>query len=120
MILYCVPAFHKILSKKWAQKKLDQIQRGYLIRIIRGYRTTSTAAAQIISGIEPLYLSWLYKANVFNVKQDKKIPEQLLNLEIETAVSPLLAGHPSYFSNCLLDNCSSRNHHYAIYTDGSS
>lgn len=38
-ILYCASAFQDTLHKQWAKTKLAKIQRGFLLRITRAYRT---------------------------------------------------------------------------------
>lgn len=119
MILYCAAVLEDTLHKRWAQEKLSQIQRGYLLRIIRGYRTTSTAASQIVAGIEPLFLTGLYKANLSNMKQGRKSPQYISHLQLEVPVHPLSAGHPSLHIPGFNEICTVKFHRYSIYTDGS-
>ena len=71
LLLYCAPAFQDVLDKKWAQAKLFQIQRGFLLRITRAFRTTSTDAVSIIAGIEPLHLAALSKSKRSGIKKKK-------------------------------------------------
>ncbi|GBM63507.1 hypothetical protein AVEN_73787-1 [Araneus ventricosus] len=38
------------------QKKLDSMQRQFLLYITGAYRTTPTAALQVVTGLQPLHL----------------------------------------------------------------
>ena len=59
ILLYCICAFQDILTKKkWAQRTLSQIQRGFALGISKAYCTVSIDAALILAGIELLYMTW--------------------------------------------------------------
>ncbi|GBM57626.1 hypothetical protein AVEN_36615-1 [Araneus ventricosus] len=45
---------HNMTSR--LQKKLDSIQRLFLLYITAAYRTTPTAALQVVTGLQPLHL----------------------------------------------------------------
>ena len=66
------------VENNWAKRKLEQIQRGFLLRIVKGYRTISNEAAQILSAIKHLYLTGLMIADVSNVKGGRRVPNYLL------------------------------------------
>ncbi|KAJ4443463.1 hypothetical protein ANN_05132 [Periplaneta americana] len=117
LILYCVSAFQNILHKKWVQNKLIQIQRGFILRITKAYRTTSTDAALVIAGIPPLFLTAMAKAEISNVKRNGIFIEQESYLEVEKRSHFQLTGHPKDFHRAS-NTCTDR-HEYNIYTDGS-
>ena len=119
LLLYCVTAFTDILHYKWARLKLSQIQRGFLLRIIRAFRTISTEAALIIAGIEPLYLTALLKAQLINIKKGRELFMENSHIEMEEPATALSVGHPSIFPNIVIDELCENNHCYHIYTDGS-
>ncbi|KAJ4443296.1 hypothetical protein ANN_04964 [Periplaneta americana] len=117
LILYCVSAFQNILHKKWVQNKLIQIQRGFILRITKAYRTTSTDAALVIAGIPPLFLTAMAKAEISNVKRNGIFIEQESYLEVEKRSHFQLTVHPKDFHRAS-NTCTDR-HEYNIYTDGS-
>ncbi|GBN44721.1 hypothetical protein AVEN_113112-1 [Araneus ventricosus] len=60
-------------------KKLDSIQRVFLLYIIGAYRTTPTAALQVVTGLQPLHLQ---------IKQEVTYTE-LLEQDLHPTFSPL-------------------------------
>lgn len=56
IILYGAPVWHEALTRLKYKNMLSGIQRRALLRIASGYRTVSTAAIQVISGIPPISL----------------------------------------------------------------
>lgn len=107
------------MQKKWLQKKLGQIQRGYLLRIIRGYRTISTEAAQVVAGIEPLFLTCELRASISNLKRGRRIPEYVSSFQLQETVNLTKLGHPALHQMYFKDSCEIGNHHYSVFTDGS-
>ena len=92
-MLYCASAYEHVLNKKYAQKKLSQVQRGFALLICKGYRTRSTDAALVIAGIPPLYLSGLYSAGVSDIKRKRK--NNFQNCTFDYTMPFLAAGHPA-------------------------
>ena len=97
---------------------MEQIQRGFLLRVIKGYRTISNEAAQIICAIEPLYLTGLMIADVSNMKRGRRVPDYLAHLSIETPENLIFAAHPSLHIEIMHHSCR-YTHYYTIFTDGS-
>lgn len=112
-MLYCASAFQDILNKKYAQKKLLQIQRGY------AHRTVSTDAALVIAGIIPLHLSGLQAAGISDIKRNRKSDFENIRFDCHHPVSFLTAGHPGTHHEHLVTEDCDQNHTYKIYTDGS-
>ena len=68
--------------KKWPQKKLPRIQRGFVLLIARAHRTVSTDAARIVTGIEPLHLTCLFRARLINIKKGREYSDQIPTCEM--------------------------------------
>ena len=119
MILYCVSAFSEVLTKKWSQKKLLQIQRGFALKISRCYRTTSTDAAGTLSGIEPLYLTGIHRVNVTNIKKGRLEFNHDNGWEIERPSHHTASGYPAHEIHPI-QRCCQQEHDLHIYTDGST
>ena len=119
LILYCVSAFQHILNKKWVQKKLMQIQRGFILRIIRSYRTISTDAALVIAGIAPLYLTATVKAELYQSKKNGTLSRDTIHFEVEKKAHFLAVGSPWNHINFVFQTTCISRHDVDIYTDGS-
>ena len=68
---------------------------GLVLRIARAYCTVSTDAAQIVTGIEPLYLIGLFRARLINIKKGCEHLDQIPTCEMEQKAHFLTSGHPS-------------------------
>nr|CAH7729394.1 unnamed protein product [Callosobruchus chinensis] len=66
VVLYGAPAWHRAASRKRYQKALDSLQRKSLLRVASAYRTVSTKALQVITGIPPLYLSVMERKEIYS------------------------------------------------------
>ncbi|KAJ4445692.1 hypothetical protein ANN_12377, partial [Periplaneta americana] len=118
-ILYCTSALRNILDKKWAQKKLLQIQRGFILRITQAFRTISTDAALIIAGIAPLYLTAIARTELLSYKQGKLFLDEGVQYEIEQRANFLSLGHPRNHLHPVVNSRCLCKHDVYIYTDGS-
>ena len=106
LLLYCASAYEHVLNKKYAQKKLSQVQRGFALLICKGYRTLSTDAALVIAGIPPLYLSGLYSAGVSDIKRKRKNNFQNCTFDCDYTMPFLAAGHPAVqYDNLYIKYC---------------
>lgn len=56
IVLYAAPVWHEVVGIKKYENMLLSTQRKALLRIASGYRTTSTPAIQVITGIPPISL----------------------------------------------------------------
>ncbi|KAI2804022.1 hypothetical protein BLOT_008163 [Blomia tropicalis] len=54
IVLYAAEAWSSALEYEWANKILDRIQRNFLLRICKGYRSISYDAIRIIANLPPL------------------------------------------------------------------
>lgn len=55
-LLYGAPIWYKVLNIKKYKQQLEKVQRKTMLRIASGYRTISTVALQIITGVIPIDL----------------------------------------------------------------
>lgn len=55
-LLYAIPAWSVAFDTKKYRVALEGLQRRTLLRVISGYRTLSTSAAQVVAGIPPISL----------------------------------------------------------------
>ena len=95
-----------------------QIQRGFALKISRCYRTTSTDASLTLSGIEPLYLTRIHRANVTNIKKGRLEFNHDNGWEIERPSHHTASGHPAHEIHPI-QRCCQPEHDLHIYTDGS-
>ncbi|XP_055951673.1 uncharacterized protein LOC129987758 [Argiope bruennichi] len=107
------------------KRKLAAIQRPFLLAISGAYRTTSTAALQIILGIPPLHLQLQREAKGISLYRLKNPTNncdlQISELEIDCKISGWTS-HPSVHledHQISLDDGGLRSDPNGIYTDGS-
>ncbi|XP_055924683.1 uncharacterized protein LOC129956767 [Argiope bruennichi] len=107
------------------KRKLAAIQRPFLLAISGAYRTTSTAALQIILGIPPLHLQLQREAKGISLCRLKNPTNnchlQISQLEIDCKISGWTS-HPSVHledHQISLDDGGLRSDPNGIYTDGS-
>lgn len=118
-ILYCVSVYKDVLQKQWVQTKMNQLQRGPVLKVVRGYRTISTDAALMIAGITPLFLTAKAKAKITDIKKGREPIVLPPNCKVEEIGKYLDFGHPGIFQNIVqLDLCNN-DHQYDIFSDGS-
>ncbi|GBL75220.1 hypothetical protein AVEN_194455-1 [Araneus ventricosus] len=55
-LCYGAAAWGHYMTSRRFQKKLDSIQCLFLLNITGAYRTTPTAALQVVTGLQPLHL----------------------------------------------------------------
>lgn len=72
VILYAAPVWVNAMKTKKYRDKLITIQRKMLIKVSRAYRTTSTDALQIITGIPPIDLRVEQRAEAFKKEKEQK------------------------------------------------
>ncbi|GBN56475.1 hypothetical protein AVEN_254179-1 [Araneus ventricosus] len=62
------------------KRKLNIIQRPFLLALTGSYRTTTTSALQVVLGISPLYLQLQQKARVTAIRRlNISLPEHFDN-----------------------------------------
>lgn len=71
-LLYGVPAWGKVTKWKKYVNLLQQIQRKVMARLCRSYRTTSTAALQVISGSLPIEMMIEEKMKICEIVKEEE------------------------------------------------
>ncbi|GBL83037.1 Putative protein in type-1 retrotransposable element R1DM [Araneus ventricosus] len=115
--IWCINPTAKI------SRKIDSIQRSFLLSISGAYRTTSTAALQVLLGLPPLALKLQQEAVITNLIRLRK-PELTLQLLPDNYEQPLSSRttHPSLYllkDQISLSDGGLSPPSEAIYTDGS-
>ncbi|GBM60131.1 Putative protein in type-1 retrotransposable element R1DM [Araneus ventricosus] len=115
--IWCINPTAKI------SRKLDSIQRSFLLSISGAYRTTSTAVLQVLLGLPPLALKLQQEAVITNLIRLRK-PELTLQLLPDNYEQPLSrrTSHPSLYllkDQISLSDGGLSPPSEAIYTDGS-
>lgn len=72
IILYAAPVWVNTLKTKKFRDKLLTIQRKMLLKVSRAYRTTSTDALQVITGVPPIDLRLEQRAMAFRQEKEQK------------------------------------------------
>lgn len=70
-LLYAIPAWSDALKIKKHKETLERIQRRCLLRVISGYRTVSTGAAQVIAGLPPISFAVEEQCRIFLSKENQ-------------------------------------------------
>ena len=72
MILYAAELWGQALERQWAKAALVKLQRSVLLRICKAYRTVSSDALQIITGIMPMDLKAMMAIKISTVKREQQ------------------------------------------------
>ncbi|KAL1447444.1 hypothetical protein WDU94_005421 [Cyamophila willieti] len=72
IILYAAPVWSRIMNIKRNQLKVCQVQRYMLLRVCRSYKTTSTEALQVLSGVPPMDLRLKERAQCYGLTKEEK------------------------------------------------
>ena len=117
LLLYGSSVFSEAFDNVKIKKKLLSTQRGFALRIIKGYRTISTDCALVLAGLLPINLVGKMAAIIYNIKTAERNDDEIDY--IQKPATFLSSGHPAnYFK--LIENCKSNiEHTIEIYTDGS-
>ena len=127
IVLYAASVWGPAAKKIMVQKQLNTIQRGFVQKICKSYRTVSLEAALALTGILPLDLRALENAQLYEIKRGKPL-EGVADREFERRTCYTQAPHPAELTKisfeCLesLDEENLQNHDVIgphIYTDGS-
>ncbi|GBN84628.1 Retrovirus-related Pol polyprotein from type-1 retrotransposable element R1 [Araneus ventricosus] len=94
----------------WAQKitesmkrKLNTIQRKFLLLITKAYHTTATNSLQVITGIPPLHLTANKEAKFIKISR-LRLPTQVLNTPLDpTKYEVIQRGHQMHPAKFLID-----------------
>lgn len=126
MLLYGCQTWLPALDKQWQLGRLQGIQRLFLLRIIKSYRTVSFDAACIMANIMPIDLKAKYVAAVSEVKAKGLLQISPRNRPIKIQKAAPRLKHPAKkrIPNCKFsftrhNRNSSARHACEIYTDGS-
>ncbi|GBN42815.1 hypothetical protein AVEN_222844-1 [Araneus ventricosus] len=114
---------HNMTSR--LQKKLDSIQRLFLLYITGAYRTTATAALQVVTGLQPLHLQIQQETTYGRVARARSSSNFFTVIFSPTDYESKSSGIHIHPHNFLLHNQNSFAENHidsgvkAIYTDGS-
>lgn len=75
-ILYAAPVWKQVTMVKTHMNKLFKIQRRMTLGITRAYRTTSTAALQVLAGVIPIDFLILERSNNFGRSENERLQER--------------------------------------------
>ncbi|XP_035226462.1 uncharacterized protein LOC118198796 [Stegodyphus dumicola] len=124
IVLYGVAIWGNTLNVSM-RRLLLSMQRLQLLFICKGYRTTSTTALQVLSGIPPLNLQAEREsliARVLKLGEDGVLWEQHHFAEDFEKHKPVTQGHPAetHLKKCILGHyVTPKDNHTAIFTDSS-
>lgn len=81
ILLYAAPIWHSILNTQLYRNKMEQVQRKVLLRVGSAYRTTSTKALQVVTGIIPIEMQveerrYIYYSQGADTPSKKNIARQ--------------------------------------------
>lgn len=71
ILLYGAPVWHEIMNTKRYKERMERVQRKMLLRVASSYRTTSTKALQVITGIAPIELQVQERRYIYRAQGDK-------------------------------------------------
>ncbi|GBL89136.1 hypothetical protein AVEN_28546-1 [Araneus ventricosus] len=121
-MLYGYGAWGHRLSLKNVRDMLNSIQRRPLVKITRAYRTTSTAALQVVSGVLPLDLKaqQVYaKFRLFTLKQDSTVGSLLFRSHDYQGRQNRYAYHPLQWHPISFSRTEPHGFDIEIFSDGS-
>lgn len=125
VMMYAAAAWAPATNKLGVQKHLNAVQRGFVQKIIKSYRTVSLNSALVIAGLLPLDIRIREAASLFEIK--KGYSQRLVgDAEIEKPTAFVDVVHPveqiEIGYSCLADGAETsqdENNCLKIYTDGS-
>ncbi|XP_052758288.1 uncharacterized protein LOC128202344 [Galleria mellonella] len=127
IICYGASIWHSALEYKFCQKKLISLQRGFAVRIVRGFRTLSTEVAIILAQLTPICSKVEEVAEIerTRVTRATKILPDAIQWDSPAPISDLL--HPALRKKISFAEVTSTEELttfldpqcYAVYTDGS-
>lgn len=94
VMLYGACVWGDAAKRVGVRKRLRSVQRGFVLRVARAYRTVSFTASLAITGLLPLDLRALEVLALYEVKRGRPLPEAL-DRPLEARVSFLQARHPA-------------------------
>ncbi|XP_072946685.1 uncharacterized protein [Epargyreus clarus] len=125
VIMYAASAWAPAARKKCVRRQLDTVQRGFVQKIVKAYRTVSLNSALILAGLLPLDLRIQEAADLYEIKRG--LSQRVIgNREVEKPVCFLDMPHPAHGGELSFahlpgdgepDQPDGRSLH--IYTDGS-
>ncbi|CAG5048592.1 unnamed protein product [Parnassius apollo] len=127
IICYASSIWHDAIKFECVRKKLLSLQRGFAIKIVRGFRTLSTAASISLANLTPLPAKILETAEIENTRItgiSKFLPQ---DITLDGPVQPSTILHPANRVKINFNIASEQEHivehvppgSYQIYTDGS-
>ncbi|CAK1541875.1 unnamed protein product [Leptosia nina] len=124
VLMYAAGAWGQAVSKKCVKVQLDRIQRMFLQKMCKAYRTASLHSVRILTGVIPLNLRIEEAAVLYRVKRGL-MPPPYLDASMVTRTKPTDLPHPAdeprlsfehYKTELRLDEQADATN---IYTDGS-
>lgn len=125
IFVYAVGAWLPTSPSSKILSLLDSVQRSPALRISRAYRTTSTAALQVISGLEPLSLvasreaafyRYLRGTAVPSLFNNQSIPPVGMDFNVQWNLHPAVQPIITWTKVSLSEDLQSQ---YSLFTDGS-
>lgn len=119
LLTYALPAWYKSLNRTYNVYKFRRVQRLFLLRLIKGFRTISYEACCIIANVLPIELKF---KEIFKKYRIMKGYEGGSAIKIDLPIKPSLWIHPALVPEInMLEYFDSRNfdNTVIIYTDGS-
>ncbi|KAJ2939996.1 hypothetical protein O0L34_g14027 [Tuta absoluta] len=95
IVLYAASVWADAAQKLTIQKKLLSIQRGFAQKICKSYRTVSTNAALILSGLIPLDLRIQECKKLYEAKRGRPLPDLIGDRQVERKVCAFSTDHPA-------------------------
>lgn len=125
VILYAASAWAPAAHKICVQKQLNAVQRGFVQKIVKAYRTVSLNSALILAGLLPLDLRIQEAASLFEIKRGHS-QRVLGDREVEKRVAYKDTPHPAQHARLTFENMVDvaegtqlESGTIRIYTDGS-
>ena len=123
ILLYAIQVWHQSLDKKWARQRLRMIQRWFLLRICKAYRTVSFDALCVIANIPPIdykaksiaELSEVHTNGLLALNDLSQIEIQQPQLRLCHPAKSILNNACIYYQSAMKNETESIN----IFTDGS-
>lgn len=122
-LTYCIPAWYPCINIH-GRRSLSSCQRAFLLKILPAYRSVSTEALNVITGVPPINIlaqtlcdKYNFNKGTFSVYKEN---EYISNYDIDAKNCKYMINPIDFPSNILLDDLIfTDNNTLNVYTDGS-
>ncbi|CAK1582424.1 unnamed protein product [Parnassius mnemosyne] len=124
-VMYAASAWVPATNKQKVKKRFDLVQRGFVQKIIKSYRTVSLHSALLLAGLLPLDIRIQEAASLYAIKKDfsrRIVGDREVESKINFSETPHPADQVGLNFECLVDGAQidqKDNKALKIYTDGS-